>query len=33
MVDGSVTFIQDDINPLTYRALSTRSRGDIISGR
>ena len=31
MVDGSVTFVQDDINPLTYRALSTRSRGEVIS--
>jgi prepilin-type N-terminal cleavage/methylation domain-containing protein/prepilin-type processing-associated H-X9-DG protein len=31
MVDGSVTFIQDDINPLTYRALSTRSRGEVFS--
>jgi prepilin-type N-terminal cleavage/methylation domain-containing protein/prepilin-type processing-associated H-X9-DG protein len=31
MIDGSVTFIQDDINPLTYRALSTRSRGEVFS--
>lgn len=29
--DGSVTFIQDDINPLTYRALSTRNQGEVFS--
>jgi prepilin-type processing-associated H-X9-DG protein len=31
MVDGSVTFIQDEIDPQTYRALSTRSRGETFS--
>ena len=31
MVDGSVNFIQEAIDPLTYRALSTRSRGETFS--
>lgn len=29
--DGSVTFVTDDINHLTYRALSTREGGEVIS--
>lgn len=29
--DGAVSFILDDIDPLTYRALSTRSQGEVFS--
>jgi prepilin-type N-terminal cleavage/methylation domain-containing protein/prepilin-type processing-associated H-X9-DG protein len=31
MVDGSVHFIQESIDTATYRALSTRERGEIVS--
>lgn len=31
MCDGSVTFIQDEIDPLTYRGLSTRSGGEVVA--
>ncbi len=33
MVDASATFIQDGIEPLVYRALSTRSRGEVFSNQ
>jgi prepilin-type N-terminal cleavage/methylation domain-containing protein len=29
MADASARFVQDDINPLVYRALSTRNRGEV----
>lgn len=29
--DGAVTFILDDIHPLTYRALSTRNQGEVVA--
>ena len=32
MTDGSVKFIKDSVNSNTYRALGTRSRGEVISG-
>jgi prepilin-type N-terminal cleavage/methylation domain-containing protein/prepilin-type processing-associated H-X9-DG protein len=31
-VDGAVRFISNDINHLTLRALSTRARGEVVSG-
>lgn len=31
MVDGSVAFVQEDVSPLVYRALSTRNRGEVFS--
>jgi len=31
MVDGSVRFIKQSINPRTYNALGTRASGEIIS--
>lgn len=30
-VDGAVTFVNDDIEPLVYRAVSTRARGEVES--
>ena len=32
LVDGSVRFISDNIDHPTYRALSTRARGEVVSG-
>ena len=29
--DGSVHFIKDSINPITYRSLATRALGELIS--
>jgi hypothetical protein len=31
LVDGSVRFIKETVNPMTYRALGTRALGEVVS--